>query len=245
MTKAVHLSRAILVCVGLLSGAIATAELGKSIELSSVSVLADRLRKEDPIDSDVLSKIATDLGTDSDMVSCRSDILSDVLTVHLHYLDRLDETENYEEWARGIERASAVVEDAIGCFPADGNLWGRLAMLRQAAVSLPAETAELMSRSVELSPAQTNVIVARFEVWRKMDAAAVKFVEHTLRKDLDSLLSYGDDDDIGIVAAKFSEPVRARANLAIDLFPEDRKDRVVEIIYKFVPIGQAMPRRTD
>lgn len=241
MTKAIHLSRAIFVCVGLLSGAIATAELGKSIELSSVSMLADRLRKDYPIESHVLSKIATDLGTDSDMMSCRSDILSDVLTVHLHYLDRLDETENYEEWARGIERASAVVEDAIGCFPADGNLWGRLAMLHQAAVSLPSETVEFMSRSVELSPAQINVILARFEVWRKMDVTEHGLEETALTADLSRFLSYGRRDDIEAINAWLSGPILARVRSVVLTLPEEKKVRLAGIGSTLFPVEHADP----
>lgn len=210
MTKlpgGILLSRAILACVGVLSATIAAAELRKSIELASVSVLADGLRRMPGMELPALERIPPHLELNGSLLSCRSDSLADVLTVHLRHLDRLDQTENYGEWAEGIERATQFVEEALSCSPADGNLWARLAMLRQAAVPVPEQTAQLMAQSVQLSPAQINVILARFEVWRRTDAATLALAGVSLRSDVGNMLAYANGTDLQHIQSKLNTPL--------------------------------------
>jgi hypothetical protein len=208
------LSRVALVSVGVLSATIAIAELRDSIELSSVSILADRLRNEQNIDFQTLQKITNTFEQDASLVSCRRDSLADALTVHLSYLDRLNETENYDEWVKGIERTSSFIQASIRCSPADGNLWLRMAMLRHAAVFLTAETADLMRRSVEFSPAQVNVLLARLEVWSKMGETELELASTSVSSDLYSLLAYGRFGDVAYgetrLSAKLGTLVRSQ-----------------------------------
>lgn len=220
------LSRAVLVCIGVLSATIATAELRKSIELSSVSVLADRLRQKPGMELPPLERVASRVELDGSLPSCRSDSLADLLTVHLRHLDRLDQTENYDEWAEGIERATQFVEAAISCSPADGNLWARLAMLRQAAVPVPEQTAQLMAQSVRLSPAQINVILARFEVWRRMDAAALALADAGLRSDLRNTLAHANGTDLQHIQSKLNTPL---SQMAYEESKSLSKERVAHI----------------
>ena len=114
-------------------------------------------------------------------------------------------------------------------------------MMRQASVSLPAETAALMRRSVELSPAQINVILARFEVWRKMDLTEHGLAEAELTADLARLLSYGRRHDIEATKAWFSGPLVARASSVVLTLPEDKKVRLVGMGMNFFPVGPTDP----
>lgn len=241
MPRVSRLSLAAVISVGVLSATIAITELRGSIELSSVSVLADRLRNEQGIDFRTLQKVALQLGQDTSLISCRRDSLASALTVHLAYLDRLDETDNYDVWAKGIEQASTFVAAAIQCSPADGNLWLRLAMLRQAEVSLPAEIADLMGQSVELSPAQINVLLARLEVWRKMDSRGLELAEADLKSDVSRLLSYGRSRDIEVAQVKFNETLMVLAQRQAAFLPKGRIDFLSELGIKSLPADS--PRR--
>lgn len=208
MSGVTRVSRATLVGVGVLSATIAFAELRESIELSSVTLVADRITNHQDVDVWTIQSVMLKLDYDASLVSCRSDILADVLALHLNYIDRLDENEDYDEWWKGVERTSAFVNKAIQCSPADGNLWLRLAMLRQAAVAIPAEIVDIMRRSVELSPAQMNVLLARLEVWRKMGDDELGLASTIVEADLSNILAFGNERDVAYAKTRLSTKLK-------------------------------------
>lgn len=221
MLNTSQISRGALLCVGLLSAAIALLQLAQSIRNSTVSTLAVGLAAEKNIEFTVLQKVAVKLQTAAD-ISCRSDILADALTVHLHYLDRIDDVQNYDEWAQGVQRASMFVKNAIHCSPADGNLWARLAMLRQAAVYLPADIAELMKQSVKLSPAQINVLMSRLEVWRRISREEWGIMVDMVRRDVSNILCCANGGDVTSAQTRFSLLIEASARSVMDTVPLSR-----------------------
>lgn len=222
LSIALKLSRSIMICVGGLSAAIAFVELDSSIGHSTISVLAKRLRAEHDIEFNILQKVAARLDRGASGMSCRTEMLADALTIHLHYLDHLDNVESYDEWAQGVQRAVTFVEFAIQCSPADGNLWARLAMLRQATVFQPDETARLMRRSVELSPAQINVILARFEVWKAMERIASTLPQEDVTSDIFNLVAFGRIRDIKLAFSRLGRQLKMHVRQQIQALGDAR-----------------------
>lgn len=179
-----------LICVCVLSGAIALSELRHSIAVSSSTVLAERLQAHIAVSDQVVSAVVAGIVARNE-TCCRRDCLSSDLTVLLSNLDRQDEVVRYEEWAGAISGTGNFLVGAISCSPADGNLWLRMAMVRQASVAVPSEVAQLMTNSEALSPSQVNVLLGRLELWKQMDEHSLTLAKPSLQADLSNLLMYG------------------------------------------------------
>jgi hypothetical protein len=155
-----------------------------------VQQFARALDAGSPVDGRSLSALVADLPASSSYLQCRADVVRQTLTVLLADLDRIDRGADYARWAQRVEATEAYVRHALSCMPADGNLWLRLAMLRQAGGEVPAEQAELMAMSQLLIPAERNLLVGRLAHWNRLSAATVILAGDVVETDVRNALVY-------------------------------------------------------
>lgn len=97
---------------------------------------------------------------------CRSDILKAGVRLLLLDLDRKAATQTADERKEALGFAETYMRHGISCLPQDGDVWLRLAMIRQLQNSFPEEVATLANMSQMMAPADPDVLEARFALWK-------------------------------------------------------------------------------
>lgn len=193
---------------------------------ATLMLLAKKIERAEPIADDAIPtyiKETTDIVVSGE---CRSDIVRAGLTVLLADLDRQNSTTDYEAWAAAMARSEDYLHHALTCSPADGNLWVRLAMVRFAIAAEPRELAYLMSQSVNLAPAEPNIVAARFVLWNKLNAATLQEASRAVDSDLRLLLTQAPMPLLKSTLAAQSENLLPYLKSAASLIGEPRRAKI-------------------
>lgn len=101
----------------------------------------------------------------------------------LSHLDEQDLNANYDKWAAALLDAERTVMVALACLPTDGNLWVRLAMIRQAIAEHPTEVRDLLALSQLYAPVELNAISARIALLNRLTPSTQKLTRPIYLKD--------------------------------------------------------------
>ncbi|MFB9950266.1 hypothetical protein ACFFP0_15515 [Rhizobium puerariae] len=115
---------------------------------------------------------------------CSGDFVKGALTLALTDLDNQNQDAGYERWAASLERAERVARYALGCRPVDGNIWLRLAMIRQAAAEQPEEMEMMLAFSKSYAPSEENVIGGRYQLYNRLTKVTLDRLAGPLLDDL-------------------------------------------------------------
>jgi hypothetical protein len=153
---------------------------------------------------------------------CRSDVIAAGLAFVLRDVDLQNQVDQYDAWANAMTRADRYVMHALSCNPGDGDLWARLAMIRQASSENAEQLSALMAQSALLAPSEMYVLRARFFVWRRASPATLDRAADTVERDIRTVLNYADPKAIiGILG-----------NAGVDLKPH------ILAAWKFIPAAR-------
>lgn len=146
---------------------VAAQAFSQSRRFSDVVAMARIADDGNGLAPDLLAKTVEDLRPVVTEKICRSDIVKAGLRLVLADLDA-----NGSDLASvsGLERlgfAETYIRHALFCFPANGDVWLRLAMVRSLRNASPMEIAVLMNFSQLYGPADANLIRGRFVMWRQ------------------------------------------------------------------------------
>lgn len=188
-------------CLGALW--IATTELETSRHFGPMIRLAALMRQELPVDRTAVERYTAEVGSIVEAGICRADVLRAGLTLTLRDLDHQHSASDYGAWRHAFEKAGRFIDHALACTPADGNLWLRSAMLRQAIGENPLELAGLLHASVQFAPSEISVLTARFQVWNTAQPETLALARASLEKDLATVLEYARP---AVVVAILSNP---------------------------------------
>ncbi|QIB40115.1 hypothetical protein G3A56_19530 [Rhizobium oryzihabitans] len=114
---------------------------------------------------------------------CRSDIVKAGLRLVLADLDANGKDVASKAGAARLGFAETYVRHALFCFPANGDVWLRLAMVRALRNASPLEIAVLMNFSHLYGPADANLIRGRFVMWQQFPKEALPQAEAARNAD--------------------------------------------------------------
>lgn len=157
---------------------------------SDLLYLASLLESDQRVAVDTVHKYAAATSAIVADGVCRGDVLAAGLTVVLADLDTRNAAADYDGWSAAMVAADRYLTHAVTCQPTNGNIWARLAMVRQAEAENPDELAHLMDRSAWYAPAERGVITARCVVWRKAADRTLELARQSLDHDLLTVLTY-------------------------------------------------------
>ncbi len=120
---------------------------------------------------------------------CRTDILKAGAAVLIRDLDRQNPDQDYESWAAAISVAEGFFLHALSCMPADGNIWLRLAIVRQQIAEEPVETARLLSLSQHYAPSEAGVLRIRMQFWNTLSERSLQLALPAIKADIRTLCS--------------------------------------------------------
>lgn len=182
-----------IVVVSMLAAASAAKD---ALAVVSVRAYARALDAGDPVDMGALDLLAAEGLPANRLATCNGEVLRSTLTVLLAHLDRADRESAYEVWAQRLGSAEKQVGHALSCLPADGNLWLRLAMLRQAGGEVPGEQAALMALAQQLAPSERRQLVGRLAQWNRLSSATLVLARDEVIADVRNGLNFLDVPDI-------------------------------------------------
>jgi hypothetical protein len=155
---------------------------------------------------------------------CRSDIVDAGLTFVLTDLDLQNSIDQYDSWAAAMVRADRYIVHALSCNPGDGDLWARLAMVRQASSENAGQLSALLNQSSLLAPSEMYVVRARFFVWRRASAATLALSSDAVERDVRTVLTYSYWQVAADILANPGANLKPHILAAARLISQDRLD---------------------
>lgn len=167
-------------------------QLRQTAHFGSLFPLAGRLDSGAVVPPDLLTRYVK--VTDEIVAGgyCRSDIIAAGATVELADLDRQNQSLDYDSWASAMVRGGRYFEHAISCTPTSGDYWLRLAMIRRAVAERPEELAALMQQSVQMAPAEQDIVIGRLIFWNLASAATLDASRDLVERDIRTVLETGN-----------------------------------------------------
>lgn len=117
---------------------------------------------------------------------CRQDILNAGKKVVMRDLDRRNPLID-PHWNEVVASAQRYIRHGLSCLPTDGDLWLRLAMLREVEAAPGDEIAALMQQSQMLDPASGPLIVTRMSLWSRLPETVLQAAGPSFSTDLATL----------------------------------------------------------
>ncbi len=171
---------------------LAVVELRTSIRSVDVSIIAERIEAGQIVTrslAEAVAKNAVGLAAEG---YCRSDVVAAGLTLVLFDLDQQDPSRDYDAWLVSAAETRDYLLHAMGCMPANSNVWLRMAALQSVIAEEPEEVARLISQSATFAPAEQSSLLARFNFWNSFGLATLKAGSPALSEDITTLLRFGD-----------------------------------------------------
>jgi hypothetical protein len=200
----------------------AIVELRTSAKFADLFYLKNALTAADSTNKAVVGRYATQAEAITTSHECRSDVLDAGLAFVLRDVDLQDQIDNYDAWAAAMTRADRYITHALSCNPGDGDLWARLAMVRQAASENAEQLSELMNQSALLAPSEMYVLRARFFVWRKATAVTLNRSADLVERDIRTVLNYAPPNDIRDTLGNAGAELKPHLLSAWKLIPPER-----------------------
>lgn len=175
---------------------VAFQQLQTTVKYANLLYLNATMTAEDSENKAAINRYAAQAEAVVTSDECRSDVLDGGLTFVLRALDLQNSVDQYDDWATAMARAERYITHALSCNPGDGDLWARLAMVRQASSENPAQLSAILSQSALLAPSEMHVLRARFFVWKKASAKTLTQSADTVERDIRTLLTSASPDDI-------------------------------------------------
>lgn len=197
-------------------------QMQSTIKFADLLYLNATLTAEDSANKVVINRYAARAEAVVADNECRSDILDGGLTFVLRDLDLQNAVDRYDDWAAAIARADRYITHALSCSPGDGDLWARLAMVRQASSENPEQLSAILDQSALLAPSEMYVLRARFFIWRKASALTLARSSETVERDVRILLRYSNWMDIGEILARPGANLKVHILAAAKLVSQDR-----------------------
>ena len=175
---------------------IAAQAFSETRRFSDIVAMARIADDKNGLAPDLLANTVSQLHTVVTEKICRSDIVKAGLRLVLADLDANIEDAATETTAARLGFAETYIRHALSCFPANGDVWLRLAMVRSLRNASPLETAVLMNFSQLYGPADANLIRGRFVMWQQFPRGTLPQAEAAR------------DADIAVVCGKEGEILR-------------------------------------
>lgn len=146
---------------------VAAQAFSQSRRFSDIVALARIADDNNGLAPDLLTETVPELNPVIAEKICRSDIVKAGLRLVLADLDANGFDPASDSGAARLSFAETFIRHALFCFPANGDVWLRLAMVRSLRNASPMEVAVLMNFSQLYGPADANLIRGRFVMWRQ------------------------------------------------------------------------------
>jgi hypothetical protein len=165
------------------------------VETLPIREVAKRLEKGSHISLEPRFFERIDKAVEEDRWCVREGVLSNT-TIRLAVIDAAYRDQDAARQTEALAKARETLRRGLLCFPGDGNLWLRLAMVEFAQGGLSSRVAELLKTSLAKAPSEAWIIKPRITFAVQLDAADFPIVGEVLDTDVRNFLTFAHLPDI-------------------------------------------------
>ena len=173
-------------------------------------------------------------------VWCVREAVQSNVTVRLALLDAAHRSNGAVEKADALAKARSTVRRGLQCFPRDGNLWLRSAMIEHAHEGATGKVGDMLLASLEGAPNEGWVIVPRLMFASRMLAGGLASAEYILRADVATFVAKGRAADLVGLYLNADPNLRERLMTALSVLDDTaRGDAIKKAIDANLPTQAA------
>lgn len=147
--------------------------------------------------------------TDDEIFSlCSREVVRSAASIRLAILDASHRNGDSNAQETALANARDTLRRSLRCFPRDGNLWLRLAMVEFARAGPTNSVQGMLQASLATAPSEAWVVVPRITFALKLLGSELPGAEAVLRVDVKNFVSYGRVSDVADLYVSADEPAR-------------------------------------
>jgi hypothetical protein len=199
------------------------------LEVLPMRGVAERLEKGPHTSLDPRFFVRIDKAVEEDRWCAREAVLSNT-TIRLAVLDAAYRNQDATQQTEALAKARQTLRRGLLCFPGDGNLWLRLAMVEFAQNGASSRVAELLKTSLAKAPSEAWIIVPRITFASHLDAADVPAAGEVLDTDVLNFLTFARLSDIADLYVGGDERLRSALAARLPALGPERSAAIESIV---------------
>jgi hypothetical protein len=161
---------------------------------------------------------------------CARDAVQSFATIRLSMLDASSRSGDPAAQAAALTSARATLRSGLRCFPRDGNLWLRLAMVEYARAGPSNDVQAMLKTSQALAPSEAWIMIPRISFAARLRDSKLPEVEEIMRSDVHNLAAYGRVPDIVELYVNADEGLRELFASGLDTLDAERVEAIERAI---------------
>jgi hypothetical protein len=168
------------------------------------------------------------------MLVCPRELVRSAATINLAKLDAISRSGREAPWTMALADAGAVVREGLRCFPYDGNLWLRLAILEFSLSGPTRPVGQMLELSALMAPSEGWILAPRIGLAARVLDFQSSGVSVVLRKDIGVLVQYGQLSDVAALYLQVGGAARQVFDESFAELDNKRRSAVDEAIASIV-----------
>lgn len=157
------------------------------------------------------------------MAVCPRDLVRSAVSIELAALDAASRDGKSREWETGLAAADRLLRHGLRCFPYDGNLWLRLAMVEFARTGPTRNVEEMLKISATVAPNEAWIIGPRIVFATKLLGFQSQSVRSVLEADVATFAQHAHAGEVGVLYIRVGEQGRPVFDQVIALVAGERR----------------------
>jgi hypothetical protein len=157
------------------------------------------------------------------MVLCPREAIRGAVSIELAALDAASSEGKLREWEMELAAADGLLRHGLRCFPYDGNMWLRLAMVQFSRIGPTSDVDDMLRLSADVAPNEAWIIGPRIVFAAKLSAFRLPNVRNVLERDIRTFAHYGQVAEAGALYAQVGEEARQAFDESLALVGDERR----------------------
>jgi hypothetical protein len=157
------------------------------------------------------------------MALCPRESIRGAVSVELAALDAASHEGKLREWEMELGAADRLLRHGLRCFPYDGNMWLRLAMVQFARTGPTNNVDGMLRLSADVAPNEAWIMGPRIVFAAKLSDFKLPNVRNVLETDIRTFAQHGRVGEVGALYAQVGEQARQLFDESIALVGDERR----------------------
>jgi hypothetical protein len=157
------------------------------------------------------------------MTLCPRESIRGAVSIELAALDAAHKEGKLREWELELAAADRLLRHGLRCFPYDGNMWLRLAMVEFARTGPTSNVEDMLRLSADVAPNEAWIIGPRIAFAAKLSAFQLASVRKVLETDVHTFAHYAHAADVGSLYVQVGEEARQIFDEGIALVDDEHR----------------------
>jgi hypothetical protein len=211
------------ISLALIIGIWSLATLLIEVIVTPVRSLAERIETGPPRTSTFFSAIRRMDTKAGALAVCPRDLVRSAVSIELAALDSAQRDGKTREWQTGLAAADRLLRHGLRCFPYDGHLWLRLAMVEFARTGPTRNVADMLRLSAAAAPNEAWIIGPRIVFAAKLLDFQSESVRSVLEADVRTFAQHAHVGEVGALYVRVGEQGRPVFDQTIALVDGERR----------------------